>query len=673
MSEKENQGSVGVKVATEVGNRIAVLTLVSGELIGGKRTFRLHKERIVLGSVESADVSLKGPGIAPIHAVIELSDPATIFDLASVAGTSVNGEKIVTRALKIGDRIKIGTYEFKFETQALEKAASESKPPQVLGSGRRLFQDPEEDTRPLLLVEASEVEDIFDYRPSERPALEVVMSWNGMILDIEHFSTQKNVWIGSDRSSDFGIPDLLGARKFAFATRMGDEYSIQLDAKMSGILHRQRQLTEVRNSSQSISFSKGDYAKLSIGEVDFYLSYTPAPPALKNKRLFERDPFWLRIMSTSLVFSLLALFGISKMQVNPQIEAEELPKRIVTILYQPEKFARVKPYEPPKPKAEVPKEKPAEPKKEPPKPKPPEPKKETLKVEIKPKPVDLKKPIPKELEIKKAQNIPKKVEGQNKSKEGEGARAKGKEGVRGSPHAAKGKDHQQKALRPSPHGGTGRGGSNSQVGKEGNVELMAGTSDKIQNILGSATAKLGSGGSKLQGYGGFDTEGNGGLALSGSGKGGGGKVESLGGLGDKGLGGGRVGTGLGAVGDGSGIVGGRSRIIPRRGGAEEAVVVGSIDTDAIERAIMAHRDEFRLCYEREINAENPNLAGRVSTSFVIGASGRVTRAGIVSSTLKNANTERCVLDVLKRIDFPSPKGGTEVQVTYPFKFSPTGK
>jgi hypothetical protein len=62
----------------------------------------------------------------------------------------------------------------------------------------------------------------------------------------------------------------------------------------------------------------------------------------------------------------------------------------------------------------------------------------------------------------------------------------------------------------------------------------------------------------------------------------------------------------------------------------------------------------------------------VGTNFVIGSSGRVTHAGIESSTLNNANTERCIIQVLKRIDFPIPRGAGVVQVTYPFKFTPVG-
>ena len=251
---------------------------------------------------------------------------------------------------------------------------------------------------------------------------------------------------------------------------------------------------------------------------------------------------------------------------------------------------------------------------------------------------------------------------------------KGAEGSRGEPDKKVTKAKVTELSRPSPHTGNKGAAGNSQVSEEGNVDLLKGASGRIQNILGNSAAHLGDGSQNLKGFGNFSTGGSGGLALSGSGHGGGGNAETtLGGLGNKGNGMGRVGTGKGAAGNGNGIVGSQIRVAIRSDGPEEAVVMGAIDRDAVAEAINAHRDEFRLCYEREINAETPNLAGQIGTSFVIGPSGRVTHAGIESSSLKNANAERCVLAVLKRIDFPIPKGGGVVEVHYPFKFSAAGR
>jgi hypothetical protein len=125
---------------------------------------------------------------------------------------------------------------------------------------------------------------------------------------------------------------------------------------------------------------------------------------------------------------------------------------------------------------------------------------------------------------------------------------------------------------------------------------------------------------------------------------------------------------MGAAGKGTGIIGGGSRVALRLGGDGEGVVMGSMDTSAIAAAIEAHKDAFRYCYEKEVNAGAPKLAGTITTTSVIGSSGRITEAGLKSTTMNNANVERCVLGVLKRIDFPIPQGGT-VQFTFPFKFA----
>lgn len=374
---------------------------------------------------------------------------------------------------------------------------------------------------------------------------------------------------------------------------------------------------------------------------------------------------------SSLLLTVLTVVSLLKMSVPQTLEAEQLPERIATILYQPEKYPARVVREPTPPKNTQVSEKTPPPKKTEPK---------VTKVDITPNPNNAKKPVPKEMNVGKKANanqapkVAKAAGGrpENEAKEGKGARAKGPEGTRGSRKAPPGSTPQNMASRPSPQGGTGRGGGNSQVADQGNLDVLKGATSTIQNLLAGSSAKLGKGGEKLEGFGGFTTQGKGGLALSGSGSGGGGDADSLGGLAKSGRGGGRVGTGLGAAGNGNGIIGGKARVVIRSGGDEEAVVMGAIDADAIEAALLAHKDEFRLCYEKEINAENPKLAGRIGTSFVIGSSGRVTQAGIESSSLKNANTERCVLTVIRRIQFPTPRGGGIVQVTYPFKFNAVG-
>lgn len=672
MDKKTPQGGISNPLnQTLVASRYLVVLSQIAPHSG--RIYKLHKERLVIGSVVSADVQIQGEGIAPIHAVIEIqadaggSPVAMIFDLASDTGVFVNGVKHLTARLKTGDEITVGRFSLKFAIEDPNAARAANERVSQTPSGQKLYYQDSE-VRSLLTEDERTVEEIFDYRPTSKQALEVVMSWSDTILDVEHYVNQNQVTVGSDRESDFGIPPVLqSGSQYPIATRSGDAYSLGIDPSMKGVVQRAGQvltLEQIRavTGSSTLTLGQNEFAKISVGDVDFYFSYTAAPPRLKPRRLLERDPFLRRIMLASMGFTAALLLTMFKIDLPQEIEVEELPERLATIIYQPPTQIL------PKPKVEVPK------KEETPVVKEPEPKK-TVKVEVQPsktKPKEIPKTMSTKLDDKTVApqaGGPKSQQAQNEAKEGAGAKAKGDAGQRGAQNAAPGKTPQEMAKRTSPQGGTGRGGGNSQVQDQGNVDLLKGAATAVQNILGNTASKLGSGGSQLQGFGNFSTLGKGGQALSGSGKGGGGDAEGLGGLADKGRGGGRVGTGLGAAGNGSGIIGGRSRVVLRTGGDGETVVSGSMDRGAIAAAIEAHRDEFRLCYEREINAETPNLAGTVKTSFVIGASGRVTEAGVESSTIRNANVEKCVIRVLKRIDFPQPVGGGVVQVSYPFKYS----
>ena len=665
-----NKNSEQVTNKRQLKDLVALFQTVESE--GRAVVIRSQKPRLVVGSVESADIRLGGDGVAPIHAVIELTREGNpngvvepfIFDLASDTGIRINGAPVVSGPIRSGDTIEIGRHRLSFSMTDLDTI---EKPSRIQAGKERLFRRDDEDFSSLLSEEPPETE-IFDYSASSRPALEVVMSWRGLILDIQHFTKEGQVRIGDSIHSDFGIPAVLSNRTHVLVSIQGQQHSLHIDSKMKGVLHRAGKLERLESlGATTVSFGSSEFAKISAGEVDFYLAFTSAPPRLRAGSDRRRDAFLARTMLMSLLFTGAFFFSISQMRVPQQIEAEQLPERIATILYQPEKYSQ------PKQRiVDVSKPEPATP--ETVKPKEPS----VTKVDLKPNPDNANKPIPKEMNVGKttqpATQLPKKTVAENRAKEGEGARAKGAEGKRGQKNAGAGKTSQDLAKRPSPSGGPGVGGGGSSENPDiGNVDLMKGATEKIQDLLGNSAARLGKDGSKLQGFGGFTTRGSGGQALSGTGQGGGGNADTLaGGLGEKGRGGGRVGTGLGAAGDGSGIIGGKTRVIIRSGGPEEAVVMGAIDASAIEAALLAHRDEFRLCYEREINAENPKLSGRVGTSFVIGAQGRVTQAGVASSTLGNVNAERCILSVIRRIDFPIPRGGGIVQVTYPFKFAPAG-
>ena len=98
---------------------------------------------------------------------------------------------------------------------------------------------------------------------------------------------------------------------------------------------------------------------------------------------------------------------------------------------------------------------------------------------------------------------------------------------------------------------------------------------------------------------------------------------------------------------------------------------GGLDRKVIDEEIKSHVREIRACYEEQLKTKK--FSARLASSFVIGATGKVTKAEIATSTVKNKKMEDCILGVIKELDFPPPKGGGRVEVKYPFAFSPSGE
>lgn len=153
--------------------------------------------------------------------------------------------------------------------------------------------------------------------------------------------------------------------------------------------------------------------------------------------------------------------------------------------------------------------------------------------------------------------------------------------------------------------------------------------------------------------------------LGGGGGGSGEKSQHIGGLATAGKGGGTnayKGTGSLAVGNiGSADVG----VLE-----EESEVDGGLDKEAIARVIRQQLGQIRYCYERQLSA-NPDLYGKILIKFTIGAAGSVVAQTIGNTSLNNAMVEGCILRRIAGWQFPTPKGGTSVLVTYPFLFKST--
>lgn len=100
-------------------------------------------------------------------------------------------------------------------------------------------------------------------------------------------------------------------------------------------------------------------------------------------------------------------------------------------------------------------------------------------------------------------------------------------------------------------------------------------------------------------------------------------------------------------------------------------VRGVLNASAIQDVVREHRDELGFCFAWQLHS-NPDLEGRITMEFEIGADGQVTEARVADDALGDETVLRCFVNVTRRMEFPAPEGGGTVTVRYPFQLSPGG-
>jgi hypothetical protein len=167
-----------------------------------------------------------------------------------------------------------------------------------------------------------------------------------------------------------------------------------------------------------------------------------------------------------------------------------------------------------------------------------------------------------------------------------------------------------------------------------------------------------------------DAYGVGGLGIVGPNAGGGGLGDGLVDLGDLGT----VGRFGGGNGTGPGYGAGVGRLATRQATVPDAIpgighVIGTLDKEIIRRVVRRHLNEVRYCYEQAL-VVHPSLSGRLVVQFTIAPTGRVLVSMLQSSTLSLPSVEACVVQAVKRWEFPQPERGGLARVSYPFQLTP---
>ena len=98
---------------------------------------------------------------------------------------------------------------------------------------------------------------------------------------------------------------------------------------------------------------------------------------------------------------------------------------------------------------------------------------------------------------------------------------------------------------------------------------------------------------------------------------------------------------------------------------------GSLTRDEVDRVIRRHLSQIGYCYEKELQ-RSPIMGGKLVSQFTSGPTGQVVAVDVAEDSLGSDVVTACVSGVIRRMRFPAPRGGSTVEVNYPFVFQSAG-
>ena len=79
--------------------------------------------------------------------------------------------------------------------------------------------------------------------------------------------------------------------------------------------------------------------------------------------------------------------------------------------------------------------------------------------------------------------------------------------------------------------------------------------------------------------------------------------------------------------------------------------------EAILNTFRKHWGDIERCYS------GSKISGKLVLELVIGSDGKIKVVKVHSSPFRNSNDETCVIDLIKKWQFPTPQDGREVRAT----------
>jgi outer membrane biosynthesis protein TonB len=638
----------------------------------GIKSRALGPGRYVIGSLEHCEIVIPLASIHPIHALLEIdATKCKIYDLTGEGQVKVNDKLTVAHDLKVNDFLKIGDCNLTFVffqrdkddptrpvvlTDLLNNENRENEDNNRKNVTRTQIRIPELNIppkpRPNVRDESDVISNIteivnapyvlypfdkdYNFESSEyifednenlypifhydtqKMSIEVIVLFKNKLFSIDYIPDRPGIYYLSglkQTDSQIEFPYLPKFEKNEFIESKDNKFFMY---RIPGYQVRAFTNNPEKIDQASFDINNTDIVQLTKDDLMIIVKHVQAPPAVDAPPSLGRDRsmFWLFWVVLALVTIPAILFSFIEVKKD-EIVKDAAPERIARVLIKskvpmPLEMAKSS-------QVNLPKD--------------PSP------VQDSPRPDPVKDVV--------VQESPNKVEPQKGSQSKSTAEAK--------------KTKNNKSKKGSPKSRVSDRNTSPRQKNVGAVDVFE--SDEFVSTVNSLVSKGGS-------YKGVKAEGKGssysGTSVADIGADRAGNLSAvkvsdrLGSELGKGKGAETFASGAGGLAKGKGYY---SAAIPT-----DTVVLGSMDPDLIRKILREHIPQFRFCYQKELDNSSGKFQGVIKLSFTIGASGGVSKAGVLQSSGLPASVKSCVINVLEGIQFPSPKGGGVVEVVQPFNF-----
>ncbi len=622
----------------------------------------ITKKRSLIGRGQACDLVLPFSDISSIHAVIEVTskNEIKIYDLNSKNGTFVSGQKVVVAQVNLDQEVFLGenslvvTHYKKSDLPPPPLAIlDETEAPKVPPVSPQnsvsipyvkypLAKDKNADSSEYIFEDADHLYPIFKYDMA-KSSVEVIIVFNDRIQSVDYIPNEEGTYslVGKrPRAKQINYPYLGKEEVFPFINIKNGEAEV---FPLPGYETKSLDDSKRENLTQGFFLNPEEIVQFRKQHIQIFVRKTGAPPKVAAAPILRRDPELKKylLLMLFLVFSFLVPFTV--FEVDEEVEKEKAPERIATILYKrkltvSETRAIEKTKDAPKVVQKSPKLSKSKPKDK---------AQEEVKKDKQAKPKTVKakgiKTAKKTGQVKKAS--PNKGPRNVKKDRVTPTRPKKASSARGSqsPKKAAAAIAPSKGAVDTYRSADFKSTVSSLISKGGSTKSAKVLADSSSGYTGASVSQAATGATLKTAKVSNNTG-----ALSGVTSG---KLDS-----SKGV---------------EGLVS-KDQIFTA-GLPYKTVILGGLDPDVIRRILVENIPRFRYCYQKELDSAKRAFNGVVKLNFIIGASGHVTKAGVEGNSSLPGSVRGCVVNVLRRIKFPSPMGGGVVEVGQPMNFYPKVK